>query len=492
MKNSIGIKLFIGITCFALIIIGLSWILNTNYLEGYYLEKKKDNIVRYGKEIQSNYNDDYIYDNDNRLNNIENMIGGDITIVDESGDAIYSSSLMQFRGGGRGKGRGSSWGLSLISDEGLQMVLDGEIVLESYTYPRFNTVSLVLASPLKGGHILIMESPLASIKESVEIAQDFHIYIGIISLLIATIIAFIFSRIFTKPIIRLNNVAKSMAYLDFTKKYIVSGNDEINQLGKTINFLSDKLDASISELNRANERLKEDIEKERGLERLRKEFVSSVSHELKTPIALIQGYGEGLKDAVIEDEDSKNFYCDVIVDEAKKMDKLVKDLLSLSALESGHYQLQRENFNIYNLIEGIINKYNPIFEDKGIDLKFDSDDKRMKVFADPIRIEQVLVNFINNAINHVNEEKTIKVSIIDYIERVKVTVTNTGKPISEDEINKIWDSFYKVDKSRSREYGGTGLGLSIVKGILKLHNSNFGVQNVDGGVKFWFEIDKAR
>ncbi|WP_432662477.1 HAMP domain-containing sensor histidine kinase [Wukongibacter baidiensis] len=491
MKNSIGIKLFIGITCFALIIVSLSWILNTNYLEGYYLRKKQDSIIKYGKEIQSDYNNDYIYDNNDKLKNIENAIGGDITIIDGFGDAIYSSSIMQFRGGGKGKGKGSSWGLGLISDEGLQMLLDGNTVLESYVHPRFHTVSLVLASPLENGHVLIMESPLASIKESVEIAQDFHIYIAIISLIIGTIIAFIFSKIFTKPIIKLNNVAKSMAHLDFSKKYTINGNDEINQLGKTINFLSDKLDASISELNRANERLQEDIEKERKLEKLRKEFVSSVSHELKTPIALIQGYGEGLKDAVIEDEDSKNFYCDVIVDEAQKMDKLVKDLLNLSALESGHYQLQRENFNIYDLIEAIINKYTPILNEKDINLEFDSDDIKMKVFADPIRIEQVLVNFVNNAINHVNEKKNIKINIIDYIEKIKITVTNTGKPIPETEIDKIWDSFYKLDKSRAREYGGTGLGLSIVKGILKLHNSNFGVQNVDSGVKFWFDIDKV-
>ncbi|WP_432406776.1 sensor histidine kinase [Wukongibacter sp. M2B1] len=490
MRNSIGIKLFIGITCFALLIVSLSWILNTNYLEGYYLRKKQDSIIKFGKEIQSDYNNNYIYNNDDRLKNIESMIGGDITILDEFGNAIYSSSLMQFRGGGKGKGKGSSWGLSLISDKGLQMLISGETILESYIHPRFNTLSLVLASPLENGHILIMESPLAPVKESVEIAQDFYIYIGVVSLIIGTIIAFIFSKIFTKPIIKLNNVAKSMTHLDFSKKYTINGNDEINQLGKTINFLSDKLDASISDLNRANERLRKDIEKEKQLEQLRKEFVSSVSHELKTPIALIQGYGEGLKDAVIEDEDSKNFYCDVIIDESKKMDKLVKDLLNLSALESGHYQLQRKNFNIYDLIQGIINKYNPIFDEKGINLKFDSDDKNMEAYADPTRIEQVLVNFINNAINHVDEKKIIEINIIDYIEKIKVTVINTGKLIPESDIDKIWDSFYKVDKSRAREYGGTGLGLSIVKNILKLHNSSFGVQNVSNGVKFWFELDR--
>jgi len=487
MRNSIGIKLFIGITCFALMIVSLFWILNTKFLEGYYLEKKKDSLLEYGREIQSAYNEDYIYDNDDELKNIESIVGGDITIIDEFGDIIYSSSFT----GGKGRGKGNNRGLSLLSDEGIERVLKGEIVLESYIHPRFNTMSLVLSSPLKNEHILIMESPLASIKESVEIAKTFHIYIGIASLIIGTIIAFIFSRIFTKPVVKLNNVAKSMAKLDFSKKYIVKGNDEISQLGKTINFLSDKLDATISELNSANIRLKEDIEKERKLEKLRKEFVSSVSHELKTPISLIQGYGEGLKDAVTQDEASKDFYCDVIIDEAKKMNKLVQDLLNLSQLESGHYQLQRESFNIYDLIKKITAKFSPIFDEKSINLKINSDDKKMKVFADNARIEQILINFINNAINHIDDKKNITINIKDYIEKIRIEVINTGNPIPEDQIDKIWDSFYKVDKSRAREYGGTGLGLSIVKSILKLHDSDFGVFNIDGGVKFWFELDKG-
>lgn len=488
MKNSIGMKLFIGITCFALIIIALSWTLNTQYLEGYYIEKKMDSLLQYGIEIQSAYENN-IYDMEDALRNIESIMGGDITIFDEMGDIIYTSSFMQGKGG-KGLGRGNSRGLSVLTNTDFEKVLKGETILESYIHPRFNTLSLVLASPLSGGHILVLESPVASIKESVEIAKDFYIYIGVIALIIGTIIAFIFSSIFTKPIIRLNNVAKSMAKLDFSKKYSVNGNDEISQLGKTINFLSDKLDSTVTELNMANEKLREDIEKERKLEKLRKEFVSSVSHELKTPIALIQGYGEGLKDAVIEDEESKSFYCEVIVDEARKMDKLVKDLLSLSQLESGHHQIHRENFSIYELIQNILKKYSPILNEKNINLKVYSDDKKMKVYADITRIEQVLVNFINNAINHVDDKKSIHINIKDYIEKVKIEITNSGKTIPANQIHKIWDSFYKVDKARTREYGGTGLGLSIVKGILNLHNSNFGVFNIDDGVKFWFELDK--
>lgn len=487
MKNSIGKKLFIGIAFFALIIVSLSWLLNTKYLEDFYLEKKKDSLFEHAGNIKQIYEGD-INSIDEKLGNIENTIGGSITIADKNGNEIYSSVFTSGRGR---KGRGSLRGINLLTNKGIRKVLNGETVLESYIHPRFNTMSLLLASPLADGHILVMEAPVSSIKESVEIAQSFHIYIGIISLLIGTILAFIFSKIFTRPIVELNNVAKSMAKLDFSKKYIVKNNDEIDQLGKTINYLSDKLDTSITELNMANKKLQDDIEKERKLEKLRKEFVSSVSHELKTPIALIQGYGEGLKDSVIEDDESKDFYCDVIIDEANKMDKLVKDLLNLSQLESGYYKLQKECFNIYALIKNIINKFDPILDEKSINLKINSDDKELKTYADFSRIEQVLVNFINNAINHVDNKRIININIRDHVERVKIEIINTGEAISDNEIDKIWDSFYKVDKSRTREYGGTGLGLSIVKGILKLHDSNFGVVNVDGGVKFWFEMDKA-
>lgn len=487
MKNSIGLKLFVGITIFALIIVGLSWILNTKYLEDYYLEKKKDSLIEYSQEINAAYNNN-INDIDETLKRIENIIGGSITILDTNGTEIYDSSFMPGKGG---KGRGNLKGISLLTTQGVEKVLNGEIVIEGYVHPRFNTLSFVLALQLTTGDILVMESPVSSIKESVEIAKNFHIYIGIISLVIGTIIAFIYSKIFTKPIVELNNVARSMIKLDFSKKYVIRNNDEIGQLGKTINYLSDRLDTSITELNTANEKLKEDIEKERQLEKLRKEFVSSVSHELKTPIALIQGYGEGLKDAVIEDEESKNFYCDVIIDEAKQMDKLVKDLLNLSQLESGQYQLQKESFNIYDSIKKIISKYQPILHEKDINLEINSDSKKLNVHADITRIEQVLINFINNAINHIDDKKTISINIRDYIEKVKVEIINTGKAIPEYEMDKIWDSFYKVDKSRARKYGGTGLGLSIVKGILKLHESSFGVSNIDDGVKFWFEIDKS-
>jgi len=404
MKKSIRFKLFIGITCFVLVIVGLSWILNTKYLEKYYIEKKKDSLMEYGKQIQLTY-DDNIEKIEDELAKIQDVIAGDITILTDKGEVIYSSLFMEMQGKW-GKGRGNL----LLTMDDIHRVAKGDVILEQYVYHRLKTKILVLSVPLESNQILILQTPVEAIKDSVEIVQNFYIYVGVISLIIGIIVAFLFSRKFTKPIVELNEIANNMARLDFSKKCLNVSEDEIGQLGNTINYLSDKLDITISELNSANEKLKRDIEKERQLELLRKEFVSSVSHELKTPIAL-------------------------------------------------------------NLIMNIENNIG-------------------EVRGDISKIEQVLINFINNAINHVDNEKVIKVNVLDKNNKIKIEIINTGRNIPKDELSKIWESFYRIDKARTRKYGGTGLGLSIVRRILELHKSLYGVLNLDDGVKFWFELDK--
>ena len=237
-------------------------------------------------------------------------------------------------------------------------------------------------------------------------------------------------------------------------------------------------------------KLTEDIERERRIDKMRKEFISSVSHELKTPIALIQGYAEGLKLNVNEDEENRNFYCDVIMDEAGKMNRLVKDLLDLSQIEAGYFRLEKTVFDISFLVDHVLDKYRPILLEKG--LKVDVEKKEnVAVNGDIVRIEQVLVNLLNNAINHVDDSKLIKITVTTRNEKIRVSVYNSGKTIPEESLDKIWTSFYKVDKARTRAYGGTGLGLSVVRAILELHRNAFGVENHINGVTFWFEVDRA-
>ncbi|MTI67672.1 MAG: HAMP domain-containing histidine kinase [Firmicutes bacterium] len=479
MKKSIKIKLFIVITCFSILIIGLSWFFNAAYLEKYYLKRKKENLIHYGEIVKKDYkSEDILF----QLEEIENNINGNITILNNKGTIKYTS----FMTGRNNKGM-SGFTYKYLKDN-IKDLSKGKEVLDTFIHPNFNTKFLIYMTHLKNGDYLILQSSIASIKEGVNIAKDFHIYIGLISLIIAIIIAYIFSKVIIKPIIRLNDITKNMAKLDFSDKFSYKSDDEIGELGKNINYLSDKLDKTINELNKANKDLKKDIEKEKKLEMMRKEFISSVSHELKTPISLVQGFAEGLKDNVNEDRESKDYYCDVIIDETKNMEKLVKDLLDLSKLQLGKFKLKKEKINLIDVVESVINKYKKVFNERDINFRFKNNLREIYVLGDELRLRQVLINYINNALNHIDERKEISIKITKNNSLVRVCVKNSGNNISKEETEKIWDSFYKVDKSRNRKYGTTGLGLSIVKGIINLHNGHYGVINKKDGVEFYIKL----
>ncbi|MCX5779731.1 MAG: HAMP domain-containing sensor histidine kinase, partial [Firmicutes bacterium] len=332
--------------------------------------------------------------------------------------------------------------------------------------------------------------PLVPFRESAAVANRFFLFTGLLTILMGSGVVYIISRRFTRPILKLNEIAQKMSELDFSEKYVAPHQDELGKLGHSINSLSDQLDKSISELQAANRKLQEEIEHERRIDEMRKQFISNVSHELKTPIALIQGYAEGLKVNVIEDEDGKNFYCDVIVDEAVKMNKMVLELLDLSQIEAGYFQLEKEIFDLSPLVQQMVAKYQFVFKEGKISLSPEQLE-RLMVYADRNRIEQVLTNYLNNALNHVDDCREIQVTLEKHGSKVRIGVFNTGLPIPEEARDKIFTSFYKVDKARTRAYGGTGLGLSIVRAIMDLHKNSYGTENMPEGVDFWFELDAA-
>jgi signal transduction histidine kinase len=340
----------------------------------------------------------------------------------------------------------------------------------------------------KTASLILIRSNLESITESVSIANKFLAYMGIIAAMIGTLAMFIISKKFTKPILDLAGIAKKMSDLDFEVKYNVKTKDEIGELGSSINALSDKLETTITELKQANNELTTDIQRKTEIDEMRKEFLSNVSHELKTPIALIQGYAEGLKENINEDEESRDFYCEVIMDEANKMNNMVKKLLSLNELEFGNNQVNFDRFDIVALIRSVLGTTEILFKQKEVTLHFEQTEP-IYVWADELLIEQVVTNYISNALNHVNGQKIIEIKLIPREDTVRVAVFNTGDNIPQDELDKIWIKFYKVDKARTREYGGSGIGLSIVKAIMNSHNKECGVINRPIGVEFWFELD---
>jgi signal transduction histidine kinase len=348
---------------------------------------------------------------------------------------------------------------------------------------------LISITPNKeNGEIIFAISSLQNVSEASSVIRQFYIYFFVGAAIIVTALSLVYSKMIAKPLVKINRSATKMANLDFSEKCRVNSNDEIGNVAASLNFLSENLDNALTNLRTANAKLEEDIEKERDLERMRKEFVASVSHELKTPITLIDGYAVGLKDEVFEGKE-KDFYLDVIIDEARKMGHLVTDMLDLSQLESGNFKLTLIELNLKELVVYTIKKYEALIAEKSVKIETSLIDN-IRINADWERMEQVLTNFITNAIRHVDENGTIKVNMIDKGEHISVEVENTGSHMPEDEMERIWDKFYKLDKSRNRKFGGTGIGLSIVKNILTLHGYEYGVSNTVGGVKFYFSVPK--
>lgn len=354
---------------------------------------------------------------------------------------------------------------------------------------------ILLSGNLDNDYTLYIRIPMSPIRESVKISNKFLIFAGGIALLIGGIVVLFIAKKFTQPIEELNDIAKRMARLDFSKKYAVRDtNDEINELGKNMNIVSEKLETTIKQLKESNIELEKDIERKSKIDEMRKQFISDVSHELKTPIGIIQGYAEGLKENIKTDEESRNFYVDVITDEANKMDRLVKQLLELMKLEYGKREFNNKNFNISELIKEVIRKSSKMNKENNISVEFD-DEKETMVYADDFYIEQVITNYFTNAIKHVKEingKKQIKIDVKRNKDKVRVTVFNSGENIDDENLNRVWNRFYKIDSSRNRKDGGTGIGLSLVKAIMNNYQNDYGVYNVENGVVFYFELEKAK
>ena len=323
--------------------------------------------------------------------------------------------------------------------------------------------------------------------------------VAIFVIIIGGTVLSVVSRRFSEPIVELNQIAKKMANLDFSQKYKSSyANDEVDMLGNSINKLSTTLEETIRQLQNNNIQLERDIEEKSQIDEMRKSFISDVSHELKTPIALIQGYSEGLIENVNSDEESRKFYAEVIQDEATKMDRLVKRLLELMKLEYGKMEFNNKEFNIVELENEILRKSVVMMEKENVVLEKNIDlSKEIMVYADDFYIDQVLTNYITNAIKYsieVNGKKVVRIEneVLTDSNKVRIKVFNTFEEFSKDDMIRIWNRFYKADESRNRDKGGSGIGLSLVKAIMNNYGNGYGVRNVAGGVEFWFELDLVK
>ncbi|MCR8644296.1 HAMP domain-containing histidine kinase [Paenibacillus sp. N1-5-1-14] len=321
---------------------------------------------------------------------------------------------------------------------------------------------------------------LQPVDEAIQMIQDYYVYLVVFVLVLIVLVSFYYSKRIARPLLLINDTTKKIAELDFSKQIRINSKDEIGDLSHNINELSDTLHSHI-------QKLQQDIQKEKQLEVTRKEFISGVSHELKTPLSVIRSCLWVLKDDVAGEK--RDYYFEAMENEVKKMDHLIVDMLELSKYESGTYKMEVEVFAIDEMIEVICDKFAPEMTKKRLWLNLSL--HHTEVVANPLRIEQVLVNFISNAIRYSPDGESIRLSMVDQTNTIGINIENTGTHIPEDQLDKIWDRFYRGEASRRRSSGGTGLGLAISKRILELHGLSYGVRNTEDGVLFYFNLKKS-
>lgn len=352
------------------------------------------------------------------------------------------------------------------------------------------TQYVLYGKSFQNGYHIEISTEVNPIQENASLATSVTTAITVFALILALVFIYDYSRRFTKPLIQMNDVMKRIASLDFSVKTNIDRKDEIGTLANNINTVSDSLDAALNELREKNAQLQQDIERERQLEKMRQDFVSSASHELKTPIAIIRGYAEGLKMNVADENDSSKEYCDIIMREADKMNDLVINMLEQSLYSTGTKPPEKCEFDIKEYIEDFLKTASPIFKEKGITV--DCDSCKCSVYGDRKQLTTVLSNIVLNACSHATGEKKINIYTFDNGDHIKINVFNTGSHIDDKDKDNIFTSFYRADKAHSRKEGRFGLGLSIVKSIVTNHGCDCGFQNEDNGVTFWFTVEKGK
>ena len=463
----------------------LCWVLNTTLLPRYYMHNKKEVLMENYQTI-SNASAQNELESDEFAVNFDNLCsnGNIMALILQQDGKVLRSSVNDLDAL-----RTEFWDVLLHGDKMEVLYSNKQYQLLKKTDTRLDSEYLVLVGVLENGDMVLMRTAVESIRESAAISNRFLLFAGAAAIVASILVAFFTTRHITKPLQQLTDISKRMVDLDFNAKYESdqSNSYEVEELGNHINRLSENLERTISELKTANVELQDDIEKKIQIDEMRKEFLSNVSHELKTPLALIQGYAEGLQECINDDAESREFYCEVIIDEADKMNRMVKKLLTLNQLEFGNDQVIMERFDMTELIRGVANSTRILMEQKGIRLELENSEEAW-VWGDEFKVEEVITNYMSNAINHADGEKLIRVFYTRSEDKLRVSVFNTGQPIPEEDIEKIWVKFYKVDKARTREYGGSGIGLSIVKAIMDSFHQRCGVINHEDGVEFWMEL----
>jgi signal transduction histidine kinase len=315
--------------------------------------------------------------------------------------------------------------------------------------------------------IIMLNAMLSPVSSTVETLRTQLLFVTAIMIGLSLILALMLSRRVSRPIVRINHISKELAKGNYQVTFESSGYKEVAELADTLNIAA-------HELNK--------------VEQLRRELIANVSHDLRTPLTMISGYAEVMRDLPGENNPEN---VQVIIDEARRLAGLVNDMLDLSKLQSGSQKLNLADYNLTRSIRALLGRYNRLVEQEGFQIIFEAEHD-LAVTADELRIEQVLYNLINNAVNYTGEDKKVIVRQTEEDGFARIEIIDSGEGIPADQLPHIWDRYYQVDKTHRRAVIGTGLGLSIVKGALVLHQAPFGVDSSpDKGSVFWFKLRKA-
>lgn len=386
----------------------------------------------------------------------------------------------------------NTYGLFSSIEDDLILEKKEEITSNNKYTTQLNKLSsigeVLFVSELFDEGFVTATTTISAVNEVIGTMNSYYFIVFLVAFLLVIIISLIYSKFMTKPLVEMSNVAKKISEGDFQYKYNVKSEDEIGVLGESLNLISSNLEKSLNELQDTNEKLKYEMCVKENQEEKRKEFIANISHELKTPITIIQGNINGIKSGMY----NVDMYDDIL-DETNKMNELVKEMLEISKLESPTFKLKEEIFDLGSIFLKENDKLRSMIKEKSIEINYNDFDEAI-VVGDEKRINQVVTNLLTNAIKYTPDGGKVNVSIelIEDKNQYVFSIENFGVTLSKGELDKIWDAFYRTEKSRNKKFGGTGLGLSIVKRILEVHNSDFGVASTENSVIFYFSIIRCR
>lgn len=483
-KISVRWQICFGFVSFAAVLLIFLWLFQIVFLDSFYQGIKTKNIESCAQSIVDNIDnkslaslmDDISSQNDVSVRvldlNIQNLFADLYSIQASPDSAIHRMGFQDlFDYYSRAEEKGGTLLETTSNDFNQQYFIRGQNGMVGIAPPidRSRNDSLIyvgLVTRADGSHVMVMlHSSISPVNSTVETLRVQLMIITGILLVLATVLSILISRLISKPIVKITESAKSLARGDYDISFEGQGYKEIKQLNDTLNFAAVELSK---------------------VEGLRRDLIANISHDLRTPLTMITGYGEMMRDIPGENTPEN---VQVIIDEATRLGNLVTDLLDLSKLQSGTQSLTLTQFDLTQSVRSILKRYAVLTSQAGYRVDFISDCD-VYVQADEIKISQVIYNLINNAVNYAGDDKTVIVTQRVTPGRVRLEVTDHGKGIAQEELAFIWDRYYKVDKTHKRAVIGTGLGLSIVKNVLDMHGADYGVTSQEGvGSTFWFEID---